>query len=72
MHRAEVDGAILTCPYHAWRFDLREAGREIHGYRPLSVYEVKVERGDVCVLIDADATAVPLDSRPCKLSFVSA
>lgn len=72
MHRAEVDGAVVTCPYHAWRFDLRAGGRELHGYRPLATYEVKVEAGYVHVLIDAAAEAVPLDSRPCKLSYVAA
>jgi nitrite reductase (NADH) small subunit len=72
MHRAEVDGAVVTCPYHAWRFDLRDAGREIHGYRPLAMYDVKVEAGIVHVLFEAAASAVVLDSRPCKLSYVAA
>lgn len=49
MHRAEVEGTIVTCPLHAWRFDLQDGGREIHHYRPLSMYEVKVEGGDVYV-----------------------
>lgn len=49
MHRAEVDGTIVTCPLHAWRFDVKEGGREIHDYRPLHVYDVKVEAGVVFV-----------------------
>ena len=72
MHRAEVDGAVVTCPYHAWRFDLREGGRELHGYRPLATYETQVDRGEVRVLIEGDGAAVPLDSRPCKQSYVPA
>ena len=72
MHRAEVEGTVVTCPFHAWRFDVAAQGRELHGYRPLPVYEIKIERGDVHVLVDADAAPVPLDSRPCKQSIVPA
>ncbi len=49
MHRAEGEGTIVTCPLHARRFDLQDQGREIHDYRPLRVYEVKVEAGVVFV-----------------------
>jgi nitrite reductase (NADH) small subunit len=49
MHRAEVDGTIVTCPLHAWRFDLKQGGREIHDYRALRTYDVKVEGGEVYV-----------------------
>ena len=72
MHRAEVDGAIVTCPFHAWRFDLRNNGRELHGYRPLPVYEVRVEGGEVRVLAEAGAQALPVEARPCRMSFVPA
>lgn len=65
MHRAEIVGTIITCPFHAWRFDLREGGREIHGYRPLPVYEVKVEDGEVYLLLGAAEAATALESRPC-------
>ena len=37
MHRAEAEGTIVTCPLHAWCFDLQNEGREIHHYRPLHV-----------------------------------
>jgi nitrite reductase/ring-hydroxylating ferredoxin subunit len=49
MHRAEVEGTIVACPLHAWRFDLKQGGREIHDYRPLRTYDVKVEGGEVFV-----------------------
>jgi nitrite reductase (NADH) small subunit len=49
MHRAEVQGTIVSCPLHAWRFDLARGGREIHDYRPLRTYDVKVEAGEVYV-----------------------
>lgn len=49
MHRGELNGAIVTCPLHGWRFDLERAGCEIHGYRPLEMYAVKEEDGAVFV-----------------------
>jgi nitrite reductase/ring-hydroxylating ferredoxin subunit len=55
MHRAEVEGTIVTCPFHAWRFDLKQGGREIHDYRPLSVYQVKVDEGQVHVKLSEPA-----------------
>lgn len=49
MHRGELNGLLLTCPLHGWRFDLAKAGCEIHGNRPLEMYEVKEELGQVYV-----------------------
>jgi len=45
MELAECEGAIVSCPLHAWRFDLTRGGAELHGYRGLAVREVKTERG---------------------------
>lgn len=55
MVRAETDGKIVSCPLHGWRFDLAEGGRELHGYRGLQTYPVKVDGGEVFVLIEPDA-----------------
>ena len=49
MGRSEVDGAIVSCPLHAWRFDLERGGAELHGYRGLVLKEVKTEDGAVYV-----------------------
>src|SRR5262245_31629776 len=49
MVHAEVDGTILSCPLHGWRFDMNDAGSEVHGYRCLAVRAVKVENGAVFV-----------------------
>jgi nitrite reductase/ring-hydroxylating ferredoxin subunit len=49
MERSEIEGAIVTCPLHAWRFDLDNDGKELHGYRGLSTYPVKVKDGRVLV-----------------------
>ena len=47
MERSEVEGAIVSCPLHAWRFDLEDGGKELHGYRGLQVHDVKVTDGQV-------------------------
>jgi nitrite reductase/ring-hydroxylating ferredoxin subunit len=49
LHLSEVNGTIISCPLHGWRFDLRNDGREIHGYRPLIMYEVAVDHGSISV-----------------------
>ncbi|HEX7054700.1 MAG TPA: Rieske (2Fe-2S) protein [Burkholderiales bacterium] len=49
MERSEVEGAIVSCPLHAWRFDLEAGGRELHGYRALTVHPLKVDAGEVYV-----------------------
>ncbi|MCC7079335.1 MAG: Rieske (2Fe-2S) protein [Burkholderiales bacterium] len=49
MHRAELDGTVVTCPLHGWRFDVRDGGRELHDYRPLRVFEVRIEGDEVHV-----------------------
>lgn len=49
LEKAELDGAIVTCPLHAWQFDLNNGGAEINGYESLPKYEVKVENGMVYI-----------------------
>lgn len=51
MERSEVDGAIVSCPLHAWRFDLDNGGRELHGYRSLPTHELKVADGEVLLAL---------------------
>jgi nitrite reductase/ring-hydroxylating ferredoxin subunit len=51
LHLSEVDGTIISCPLHGWRFDLRNNGREIHGYRQLAMYEVVVDHGSISVAL---------------------
>lgn len=53
MEFAECEGAIVSCPLHAWRFDLNDAGKELHGYRGLAVRQVKTEEGAVFVAAQA-------------------
>lgn len=53
MERSEVEGAIVSCPLHAWRFDLSKGGAELHGYRGLALKNVKTENGTVYVATPA-------------------
>ena len=53
MERSEIEGAIVSCPLHAWRFDLENGGKELHGYRDLAVHQVKVSDGEVFVALAA-------------------
>ncbi len=51
MERPDIEGSIVTCPLHGWRFDLNCNGREIHGYRPLATRDVKIENGTIFVMV---------------------
>jgi nitrite reductase/ring-hydroxylating ferredoxin subunit len=53
MERSEIEGAIVSCPLHAWRFDLENDGKELHGYRNLTVHPLKVAEGDVYISLPA-------------------
>ena len=57
MELAEIEGTIVSCPLHAWRFDVELGGCELHGYRPLTMREVKVEGG--AVYVDVPAAPAP-------------
>lgn len=61
MHLAETHGTTISCPLHAWRFDLANGGCELHGYRPLAMHPVRVENGVVYVALPASA-AVPVET----------
>lgn len=49
MHRGELNGCIVTCPLHGWRFDLAKGGCKIHGQRTLDMFQVKEEGGSIFV-----------------------
>lgn len=49
MGLCEVEGTIVSCPLHAWRFDVSRKGVELHGYRGLACTNVKTEGGGVYV-----------------------
>lgn len=49
MVRSEIEKYVVSCPLHGWRFDLAEGGRELHGYRGLRMFPVKILDEDVMV-----------------------
>lgn len=53
LERSEVEGAIVSCPLHVWRFDLSKGGAELHGYRGLALKNVKTENGTLYVATQA-------------------
>ena len=53
MELSEVAGTIVSCPLHAWRFDVSRDGVESHGYRGLDCKKIKTEDGGVYVAAQA-------------------
>lgn len=51
MHRGELEGCVLTCPLHGWRFDLERQGEELHGLRPLPMYPARIADGNLEVFL---------------------
>jgi nitrite reductase/ring-hydroxylating ferredoxin subunit len=48
-----LDGAWITCPWHAWQFDSATGQCEFAAGRPIPVYPVRVEADDILVDLPA-------------------
>ncbi|MFO1463234.1 MAG: Rieske 2Fe-2S domain-containing protein [bacterium] len=48
----EVEDGIVTCPWHAWRFDVRTGANADNPNLKLACYPVRVEGDDVLVQTD--------------------
>ena len=46
----DLEGCIVTCPWHAWQYDVR-SGESITDDLKVARYDVKVEGGDVLVAV---------------------
>ena len=46
-----MDGSVVTCPYHGWKFDLSNGDCLTNPGVKLKTYEVRVEKDAVCVRI---------------------
>ena len=46
----DLEGCIVTCPWHAWQYDVR-TGESITDDLTVARYDVKVEGGDVLVSV---------------------
>ena len=45
----ELDGKIVTCPWHGWRYDVTTGGNETNPSMPIEKYPVKVDGEEVLV-----------------------
>jgi len=45
----ELDGPIVTCPWHGWQYDVRTGQNVLNPMARLTSYTVKVENGAVFV-----------------------
>jgi nitrite reductase (NADH) small subunit/3-phenylpropionate/trans-cinnamate dioxygenase ferredoxin subunit len=46
----DLEGCIVTCPWHAWQYDVR-SGESITDDLKVARYDVKVEGSDVLVAV---------------------
>ena len=45
----ELDGKIVTCPWHGWRYDVTSGVNELNPSISVQKYQVKVEGEDLLV-----------------------
>lgn len=46
-----LDGCVVTCPYHGWRFDLSDGACKTNPGVSVQTYPVQIEKEAVCVRI---------------------
>jgi NAD(P)H-dependent nitrite reductase small subunit len=54
LSEGSLDGTVLTCPMHGWRYDL-STGACVHASGRVRTYPVEIRDGDVYVDIKEDA-----------------
>ncbi|CAN5903812.1 hypothetical protein BH23PLA1_BH23PLA1_38810 [soil metagenome] len=47
----ELQGTVVTCPWHGWQFDVQDGRSLLHGKIRQPVFEVKLEGRDVLVAV---------------------
>lgn len=47
----ELDGTVVTCPWHGWRFDVCTGASPVVPGAKTTAYEIKVEGSDVLVAV---------------------
>jgi nitrite reductase/ring-hydroxylating ferredoxin subunit len=45
----QLDGTLVTCPYHGWQFDLTDGSCKTNPYAKVTTYPVQVVGDAVCV-----------------------
>jgi nitrite reductase (NADH) small subunit len=51
IHEGEVDGCILTCPWHGWTFDLNSGQCQEDDSMTLERFPVRVDGDDIVVML---------------------
>jgi nitrite reductase/ring-hydroxylating ferredoxin subunit len=51
LHDGEVDGTILTCPWHGWTYDLKTGACEEDPDLTLEIYPVRIDGDNILVTI---------------------
>ncbi|MEH6759094.1 MAG: Rieske (2Fe-2S) protein [Parasphingorhabdus sp.] len=51
LHEGEVDGTLLTCPWHGWEFDLKTGICEEDPELELQRFPVRIDGDDIWVTI---------------------
>jgi nitrite reductase/ring-hydroxylating ferredoxin subunit len=44
-----IEGAMVTCPWHAWCFDVRTGAMTLGGYTSVDVFDVQVDGSTITV-----------------------
>jgi nitrite reductase (NADH) small subunit/3-phenylpropionate/trans-cinnamate dioxygenase ferredoxin subunit len=52
----QLDGPIVTCPWHGWRFDVTTGVRPENPVFTVSRYRVNVVNGDILVQVPPETT----------------
>ena len=47
----ELDGKVVTCPWHGWRYDVTSGTHEMNPSIIVEKYEVKIEGDDVLMAV---------------------
>jgi len=45
----DVEGAVVTCPWHGWQFDVKTGKSPVNPAATVKTFPCKVEGADVCV-----------------------
>ena len=54
MSGGTIEGYIIICPCHDWRFDLRTGQYEDVKEIKLTIYKWRIESGKICIKLEED------------------
>lgn len=54
--QGELNGCILTCPWHGWQFNVRNGQHEVNPEARHRSYQTKLSNGEVFVAVDSNPT----------------